>query len=222
MCLILVVKEQIFDFGDRDGPTLAQRARLQLRRSRPTRPHLWACTVISRRPATTPRNASSFRAVGGREAVHEERVRLLRGERCFRGRGERSGKRSSSPATTESAEPSTSSRQSVAAAVVAGIRTRPRWFPPSKVRNRCGGGRRHRHRRSRDHPDSSRWQKPWWTSRPLIHRTMSKSWIEQSRKMPPECSMYEIGGGAGSRVVDRRVVDPTEFSGSNCVVRRHK
>lgn len=30
---------------------------------------------------------------------------------------------------------------------------------------------------------------------------MSKSWISMSRKMPPERSIYDTGGGAGSRLV---------------------
>jgi hypothetical protein len=34
---------------------------------------------------------------------------------------------------------------------------------------------------------------------------MSKSWTEQSRKMPPEAAMYAAGGGAGSSVVERTV-----------------
>ena len=42
---------------------------------------------------------------------------------------------------------------------------------------------------------------------------MSKSWIIMSRKMPPETSMYGIGGGAGSRLVMRTMCrSPTEPS----------
>jgi hypothetical protein len=43
------------------------------------------------------------------------------------------------------------------------------------------------------------------TSRPVTNRMMSKSCTLQSRKMPPDTSMYPAGGGAGSIVVDRIV-----------------
>ena len=51
------------------------------------------------------------------------------------------------------------------------------------------------------------------TSLPVTNRAMSKSWIIMSRKMPPDTSMYEIGGGAGSRLVMRTMCrSPTEPS----------
>ena len=43
------------------------------------------------------------------------------------------------------------------------------------------------------------------TSRPVTQRTASKSWMLQSRKMPPDTARYAAGGGAGSSVVDRTV-----------------
>lgn len=43
------------------------------------------------------------------------------------------------------------------------------------------------------------------TSRPVIQRSMSKSWTRQSRYMPPEIGRYAAGGGDWSEVIARMV-----------------
>ena len=50
-------------------------------------------------------------------------------------------------------------------------------------------------------------QAPWayssTTSWPDRYRTMSRSWIIMSMKMPPETAAYSAGGGSGSRELTR-------------------
>ena len=41
------------------------------------------------------------------------------------------------------------------------------------------------------------------TSSPVMNRTASKSWIDESRKKPPEVGMYASGGGVWSVAIIR-------------------
>ena len=133
---------------------------------------------------------------------------------------ERSGKRSSSPATTESAEPSTLESAVVAAAVVAGIR-HDRDGSAFESENRCGG------------VDVTGIGDPAIT----LIRAGGKNRGDFAAADPPDdvevvdravaedaAGVFDVRDRRGSRIEGGRSesVDPTEFSGSNCVVRRHK
>ena len=151
-----------------------------------------------------------------REPVHEEACGP--GRRGRRGRGRPSGTAARRRARRRSSPRSRAAR--------AGRRSPGRcsgcWRRRRSCRRRRSAAstrcRRRRRRRRARRPGCCRSAYTSTTSRPVTQRTASKSWMAQSRKMPPEPATYAAGGGAGSIVVERTVVSQPSSPASDAAL----